>query len=62
MSDKETLIKEIRFWIAENYPQRVKEMGNLYHYRDVNQLIEGIKRILENHESQFKENSEAEKC
>ena len=55
MSDKETLIKEIRFWIAENYPQRVKEMGNLYHYRDVNHLIEGLKRILENHESEFKE-------
>ncbi|MBA7687076.1 hypothetical protein ES703_95536 [subsurface metagenome] len=49
MSDKETLIREIYRWMAENAPQRVDDMGNLYHSRDVNHMLEGIKRILENH-------------
>jgi len=49
MSDKKTMIREIYYWIAENSPERVKDMGNLVRSKDVNHLLEGIKRILEKH-------------
>ena len=49
MSDKETLIREIYRWMAENAPLRVEDMGNLVRSKDVNYLLEGIKRILEKH-------------
>jgi hypothetical protein len=49
-------IEDIKIWLDENHPKPYYifpgwvfhlRHGNFYHFSDVNQLIEGLKRILE---------------